>query len=102
MVKGRERVNGGVGARRAAAGSGDIAGAEKRRGLGHPSQERWSDGPRERREGPDRTELSLTAVGQRLHPGRARQGYALALAFESLPMAGLDADPGVQGEACPE
>lgn len=32
----------------------------------------------------------------------ARQGHSLALAFECLPVAGLDADTGVQGEACPE
>jgi hypothetical protein len=35
-------------------------------------------------------------------PGRARQGRALALSSEFFPSAGLGADPGVHGEACPE
>jgi hypothetical protein len=34
--------------------------------------------------------------------GRAQHGHSLVLAFESLPVAGLDTDRGVQGEACPE
>jgi hypothetical protein len=70
-------------------GAGATAGSEVSRwrsvgGSGGPSEERWSGGPRERREGPDRTELSLTnSGGQRLHPGRARPGHALALAFRA-------------------
>jgi hypothetical protein len=53
---------GDVGARRPAAGSEDIAGAGRRRGLRRPSQKGWSGGPRERREGSDRAQPSLATV----------------------------------------
>lgn len=46
--------------------------------------------------------LTARCPRRTLHPGRAQQGHSLGLAFESLRVAGLDADPGVQGEACPE
>lgn len=53
---------GGIGARRRAAASVDVAGVGRRRGLGRPSEQRWAGGPRERRKGSDRAEPSLATV----------------------------------------
>ena len=62
MVKGREGVNGGRGAKAACGGVRRRRRSGEAQGLGRPSEERWAGGPRERGEGSNRAQPSLATV----------------------------------------